>query len=484
MVFSSLLFLFFFLPLVILGALSCPRRYKNGFLLIGSLVFYWWGTQQLWFLILVSILIDYICGSVQVRTRNKGTKTLCLWISIICNLGILSYFKYTKFFISNFNSLAPYLGGSAISVPDIILPIGISFYTFQTISYQLDLYRGIVQHQRNFIDFSLFVALFPQLVAGPIVRYREIQRDLHNRVVSLDDFSYGSVRFIVGLGKKVLLADQLAVFSDYAFAAPPQALTLDLAWLGAITFALQIYYDFSGYSDMAIGLGRMLGFHFPENFNYPYIARSLGELWTRWHMSLMRWFRDYVLWALKKLSPTKATNNFNLIFVFLLCGFWHGANWHFIAWGATHGLLLVVERKWLGKLLRRAPVIFQHWYVLFIWIALAPLFRCRSLSAALVYLKAMFYPRTDTAHDALYFINFSSEYFFILMAAIFGCLPVVPFCSQLFSRLHKPLNTSVFDCVLRPAQLLLASVSLSLLVLYSIATIVSSSKNPFLYFQF
>ena len=346
MVFSSLTFLYLFLPIVLILNYLTPTKYRNYTLLIASFVFYSLGGISLTLLLLSSVIFNYFAGLViNLKLNKKGSKT-ALFIGIAGNLSLLGYYKYANFIVHNINDLFHSIGISiSFENPGIILPIGISFFTFQAISYLVDLYYQRVELQRNFFSLAVYISLFPQLIAGPIVRYHNIADQLAKRENSPSKFVSGIKRFVIGLAKKVLIANQFALLADTAFQISPENLSTFVAWAGIIAYSIQIYFDFSGYSDMAIGLGRMLGFEFLENFNFPYIARSIREFWKRWHISLTNWFRDYLYIPLGGNSKGKTRTYFNLIFVFFLTGLWHGASWSFVAWGLLHGLFLILERK-------------------------------------------------------------------------------------------------------------------------------------------
>ncbi|MDJ0663475.1 MAG: MBOAT family protein [Acidimicrobiia bacterium] len=343
MVFSSVTFLFFFLPICLGGYYLIGRRLRNGWLLLSSLVFYTWGGGALVLLLVISTVVDFAMGWIVgtgVRTNRRTLVRFGVAGSVLVNLGLLSYFKYANFFVEQLNSL----GFGDIAWTSVVLPIGISFFTFQSMSYTIDVSRGRVEHLRNILDFGLYVTLFPQLVAGPIVRFHEISDQLQDRVLSIERFASGAARFAHGLAKKVLIADAVAPIADAAFAAEAAGLGPAGAWLGVAAYTVQIYFDFSGYSDMAIGLGTMLGFDFPENFRRPYSAVSITDFWRRWHITLSNWFRDYVYIPLGGSRGSSVRTMANLWTVFVLAGIWHGANWTFLLWGVYHGGWLVAER--------------------------------------------------------------------------------------------------------------------------------------------
>lgn len=347
MVFSSPEFLFFFLPGVLAAYFLLPRRWRNSVLLVASLIFYILGGGALVLILLISIVVDYFAGRIVARARfthsQKGVR-LGVLLSVAVNIGILGYFKYANFAVDQLNSVGASLGLGTIAWTSVILPIGISFYTFQSMSYTIDIARGRVEPIRNPLDFALYVSLFPQLIAGPIVRFHEISDQISERSTTLDNFSEGVVRFAHGLVKKVVIADSVALIVEPVFSLPVGDLTTGAVWLGVLAYTIQIYFDFSGYSDMAIGLGLMFGFRFPENFRRPYSAVSITDFWRRWHITLSNWFRDYVYIPLGGSRKGEAQTYLNLSIVFLLTGLWHGANWTFVVWGAYHGTLLIIER--------------------------------------------------------------------------------------------------------------------------------------------
>jgi len=395
MVFSSVTFLFFFLPISLGGYYLLRPRWRNAWLLVSSLFFYIWGMGALVLILITSVIVDYMMGWVVesgMISGNRNRVRLGVTGSVLVNLSLLSYFKYANFFVDQLNTLAEHFGFGQIAWTSIILPIGISFYTFQSMSYTIDLSRGRAERVRNPLDFGVYVTMYPQLVAGPIVRFHEISAQLTNRYVSLDRFALGATRFAHGLAKKVLIADSVAPIANAAFAADASIMSPGAAWLGIIAFTIQIYFDFSGYSDMAIGLGTMMGFDFPENFRRPYSAVSMTDFWRRWHMTLSNWFRDYLYVPLGGSRLGKRRTMVNLWIVFLLVGLWHGAAWTFILWGAYNGLILVIERatgqrpvgegaSWAP--LRRAGVLLA---VMLGWV----LFRSPTVGVALDYVGAMF----------------------------------------------------------------------------------------------
>ncbi|MGN1133904.1 MAG: MBOAT family O-acyltransferase, partial [Oscillospiraceae bacterium] len=363
MLFSSITFLFAFLALVLILYFLVPRKLKNPVLLLFSLVFYAWGEPIYILLMLASIITAYITGIFADKKRkNAGRHTpiIALIIAVIWNIGLLLFFKYTDFFITNTNNIF----NLDIKPLGLTLPIGISFYSFQTLSYVIDVYRGEVRAQKNIITLATYVSLFPQLIAGPIVRYQTIEDQLTERHETLDKFAEGVKRFAIGLGKKVLLANTIGSLFDQISNTPQSQMSVLASWMGILAFTFQIYFDFSGYSDMAIGLGKMFGFEFLENFNYPYISKSITEFWRRWHISLSSWFRDYVYIPLGGNRKGKLRQCFNIMIVWSLTGFWHGANWNFLIWGMYFGVILLMEKLFLLKGLNKLPSFFQHIYAL------------------------------------------------------------------------------------------------------------------------
>ena len=371
MVFSSLTFLMLFLPTVLLIYFAVPRQGKNAVLFIFSLLFYAWGEPIYVGLMIFSTVLDYTCGWLVEKYRGTSKQKIGLLISVFTNLSLLFFFKYTDFFIGTINTVF----GTDIAMLNLPLPIGISFYTFQTMSYTIDVYRGDAKVQKNILSFGAYVSLFPQLIAGPIVRYQDIADQLNERTHSFDRFGDSVKRFVTGLGKKVLLANNIGLLWDAISKTAAENLTTLAAWLGIIAFAFQIYFDFSGYSDMAIGLGKMFGFEFLENFDYPYTSKSVTEFWRRWHISLGTWFRDYIYIPLggnRKGLPIQIRN---IAIVWILTGFWHGASWNYVLWGVFYGVLLMAEKLFLLKWLKKAPAFVGHIYtmfaVLFGWILFA-----------------------------------------------------------------------------------------------------------------
>lgn len=392
MVFSSSIFLFAFLPITLAVYYLIQKRYRNGFLLLASYLFFIWMQPKAWWILLASVIINYTTGILIDRAEGKSWRRFFLILGLCGNLALLAYFKYFNFGLHIFNDLT----GGQIAAKNIILPLGISFFTFSGISYLVDVYQKTSQANRNFVQAALYIALFPKLLQGPIARYRELQNDLSGRNVTVDDFVYGIRRFIIGLAKKVIIADTLGVTVDAIWKAGVPQNTVEIAWLGSIAYTLQIYFDFAGYSDMAVGLGRMFGFHIPENFNFPYISKSISEFWRRWHMTLGTWFRDYLYIPLGGNRKGSTRTYINLAVVFFFTGLWHGAAFHFIAWGLFNGFFVLVERfvKFHASLLPafsdRIKTVLLTFYALFVTNLAWILFRAPGLHAAWGYIKTMF----------------------------------------------------------------------------------------------
>lgn len=466
MVFSSTIFLCVYLPLVLLGYYICPKKGKNLFLLIVSLIFYAWGEPKYVFLMIFSILVNYVFGLLMDKHReNKKRLKLLLVISVIIDLGLLSVFKYTDFIITNINSVF----GAGFDLLNIALPIGISFYTFQAMSYTIDVYRDDVRVQRNLIDFGMYITMFPQLIAGPIVRYSDIQDQLAERNVTTADFSEGIMRFVVGLGKKVLLANQMgAVWTQiYALGGDISAL---MAWTGAAAYTFQIYFDFSGYSDMAIGLGRMFGFKFPENFRYPYESVSITDFWRRWHITLSTWFKEYLYIPLGGNRRGLARQALNLLIVWTLTGFWHGAGWNFVMWGLYYFAILFIEKLFLLKALDKLPRLFRHAYALLLIVIGWVIFASDDVSVMLPYLGSMF-----GANGAL---GGMDVYTLLTRAAL------MVICCVASTELPRRLFVTAAGKMNEKAAFTVKSVLTLALLALSVVFLIGDSYNPFLYFRF
>lgn len=475
MVFSSIVFLCIFFPAAIVLYYLCPKQLRNFFLLLASLLFYAWGEPKYIAIMLFSTVFDYCNGRLLEHFAANGEKNtfgrLVLTVSVIGNLGILCFFKYTDFVLETINTLT----GRDFPLPNLALPIGISFYTFQTMSYTIDVYRGNVPAQHSLIAFGMYVCMFPQLIAGPIVRYSDIHKDIHARHASFSSCASGMRRFLLGLGKKVLLANQIGALWDEIYGLGASDSSMSLAWLGAISFSFQIYFDFSGYSDMAIGLGEMFGFHFPENFNYPYESRSITEFWRRWHMTLGSWFREYLYIPLGGNRKGAARQIFNLLIVWFLTGLWHGAGWNFILWGLYFFMLLLLEKLFLLKALSHLPSFMRRFYALF-WIVLGwVVFACDDLTRLKHYLKMLIGIGVPAANQlALYEWATHAAYLVILAVA----------STQLMKKISTRLSDMLSSQIGGAAIFWLKSIWCFAVLLLSMAMLVSGSYNPFLYFRF
>jgi len=466
MVFSSTTFLLAFLPLVAILYYICPRKLRNALLLVFSLLFYGWGEPKYILIMLFSTVFDYCnglaIGHFRAKGREGGAKAVLI-VSVVGNLAILGFFKYTDFAIDNLNGLL----GTAIPALGLLLPIGISFYTFQTMSYTIDVYRGLVPPQRNIIDFGAYVTLFPQLIAGPIVQYKTVAYDLEHRRETLPQASEGLQRFVIGLGKKVLLANQMgAIWEDISAMSSPSVTT---AWLGALAFTFQIYFDFSGYSDMAIGLGRMLGFRFLENFNYPFLVDSITDFWRRWHISMGTWFRDYVYIPLGGNKGGLAKQLRNIAIVWLLTGFWHGASWNFVLWGVYFGILLVLEKLFLLRWLKRLPAVLRHIYALVLVTISWTLFAFTEISKGAGWCKAMFSG-----------VPFDGGSLYLLLT--YG--PMLAICALAATPLGKRFYEKLGTRLGQRALTVVDCGGLACVLVMAAAYLVSGSYNPFLYFRF
>lgn len=461
MLFSSIPFLYYFLPMVLAVYFLAPRKAKNTVLLVSSLIFYGWGEPKLLFLMVFTIVLFYFCGLAIGARPSARWKKAWLLVSVVISLALLGIFKYADFFIGSFNTLT----GLSIPLLRLTLPVGISFYTFQSLSYTIDVYRGSVPPQKNLLSFGAYVSMFPQLIAGPIVRYADIDRELEERTHSWEGFSLGMGRFLVGLGKKVILADNFALLMKLFRESDEKSVLF--YWLYAVAFTLNIYFDFSGYSDMAIGLGRMFGFHFPENFNYPYLSKSITEFWRRWHMTLGSWFRDYVYIPMGGNRVRRGRWVWNILTVWMLTGLWHGAAWNFVLWGLFFGIFLMIE-KWVPGL-QKLPNALRHGYVMLAVIFSFVLFNANSLSQAAGDMAGMLglggLPLISA--PAVYYLK---SYGLLFLLGILGATPVVKTLAQ------KVADTKA-ACVLEP--LVLAA-----LLLVCTAYLVDGSFSPFLYFRF
>ena len=468
MVFSSLEFLFFFLPIVLLLYYVVPYKIKNIVLLVASLIFYAWGEPVYVFLMIFSSLMGFIFGKAIDKSSSETGKKILLFLSVFVNIAILGFFKYADFAISIINQCL----GTSINELELSLPIGISFFTFQIMSYVIDVYRGTAHVQNNPLTLMTYVSMFPQLIAGPIVRYETVERELKTRTINYEGFKKGTIRFLIGLFKKVLIANNIGQLWDYINNSNFEEISVSTAWLGAVAFSIQLYFDFSGYGDMAIGMGKMLGFNFNENFNYPYISKSITEFWRRWHISLSTWFRDYVYIPLGGNRCSRLRHIFNILVVWTLTGLWHGASWNFVFWGAYYGVLLVLEKYVWGKCLDKLPRLLKHIYTLFIVVVGFTIFTFDDLSKLKDYLGVMFglngMPLMDNDFK-FYCVNYG----ILLISAIIFATPIYP-------KVKEYANSSTH----RTAYSVFGGVVFCFLFILCVSYLVNASYNPFLYFRF
>ena len=465
MLFSSISFLYYFLPALIIIYFITPKKYKNIILLIASLLFYLYGEPKYVFLMIAEIIIAYI-GAILIDKYKNQSKNILI-TTLVIHIFLLIIFKYTDFIIQSINDIS----NANIKLLNIALPIGISFYTFQIMSYLIDVYNGKVKVQKNIINLATYVSLFPQLVAGPIVRYQTVEKELDDRVHSFNNFAYGIRRFSIGLAKKVLIANALGELCTKAFDL--NETTVIFYWIFGISYMLQLYFDFSAYSDMAIGLGRIFGFHFPENFNYPYISKSITEFWRRWHISLSTWFKDYVYIPLGGNRDGKYKQIRNILIVWLLTGIWHGANWTFLIWGLLFGILLIIEKIFLNKFMEKLPSFIRRIYVLFIVMILFVIFNADNMSEALINIKGLFGMNGEVFIND-YTLHYLKSYLPILIIAIFGA---TPFIKTLIDKLRKNKYLNNIINILEPI--------LIVIILFVVTSyLIDNSYNPFLYFRF
>ncbi len=468
MVFSSLLFIFVFLPATLVLYYLAPRNLKNVVLVISSLIFYAWGEPVYILIMIYSAILDYCCGLTIERYRgNQRAARTALFVSMVGNLAALCFFKYAGFLVDNINALFG-LQLQAISLP---LPVGISFYTFQTMSYTIDVYLGKVPAQRNIITYATFVTMFPQLVAGPIIRYIDVAKQVEKRQESLDLFGEGAEIFILGLAKKVLIANNIGLLWDSVKALPLTQLSALSAWLGILAFTFQIYFDFSGYSDMAVGLGKMFGFDLMQNFSYPYISRSVTEFWRRWHISLGSWFREYVYIPLGGNKHGLSKQIRNILTVWFLTGLWHGASWNFVIWGLYFAVFLIVEKVFLLKWLQHKPRLLAHAYTMLIVIIGWVFFEFESLAQGLAFIRVLFGFGTNSVVDgrSLYYLSTNALLF------VFAALCSTPLPHAALRRVQDAWKNS--GAIVLP-------MALAALVTLCTAYLVNQSYNPFLYFRF
>ena len=466
MVFSSIVFLYIFLPIMLLLYFIVPSKFKNAIMILASLVFFAWGEIRYIFIMLVLAVMDFVCGKqITKYQNNKKKKILFLMINVVVNLGILFFFKYADFIISNINNLT----GLSIPLLNIPLPIGVSFNTFQSLSYIIDVYRGTVKCEKSFYNYLTYTTLFPQIIAGPIVRYETVDEELETKNISMDNFSAGMKRFIIGLGKKVLIANSVGALWNTIEIGNYSELSMLFAWIGIIAFALQIYFDFSGYSDMAIGLAQIFGMKFDENFNYPYISKSITEFWRRWHITLSSWFRDYVYIPLGGNRRGLAIQIRNILIVWFLTGAWHGASWNFILWGVYFGVILILEKLFLLKVLDKLPNIIRHIYAIVIILVSWAIFAFEDLARVGEYIKAMFINSNLWDNEALYYLQ---NYWVLILI---GAICSIPLWKKLKEKIDSK-NSKGLEFI--------TSLGYVAILILSTASLVTNSFNPFLYFRF
>lgn len=463
MLFTSISFLYYFLPIVLITYFVLPKKLRNTVLCVASLIFYFYGEPKYIILILAEILIAYIVALL----INKHKSKAILVLGIVIHVGLLCVFKYTDFIASNINSLF----NTNLSLLRLAIPIGISFYTFQILSYEIDVYRGKVKVQKNLLKLATYVTLFPQLIAGPIVRYETIEKELDERKETKEDFAYGVTRFTTGLAKKVLISNMLGELCKVFLNGTEKSVAF--YWIYGIAYTLQIYFDFSAYSDMAIGLGRMFGFHFLENFNYPYISKSITEFWRRWHISLSSWFKDYVYIPLGGNRVGKAKHIRNIAVVWLLTGIWHGASWNFIIWGTMFGAILLIEKFFLGKYLEKAPNFIKRLYVLFIVMVSFIIFNANNMGEAITNIAGLFGANGESFINKFTIYNLRS-YAIILIIGIIGATQIP---KNFIQKSQQKTKTKRIINLLEP-------VYVAVLLIVVTAYLVDNSYNPFLYFRF
>ncbi len=471
MVFSSTLFIFLFLPIVLGVHFLLKTKFRNFFLLLASLFFYAWGEQLLVLLMMGSICVNYIVGILisfcQDKDYANGSK-VSLFIGVAINVLVLTYYKYIHFIIDNLSEIGINVD---IDVSGVTLPIGISFFTFQSISYLVDVYRKTVAGQRSIINLGMYISLFPQLIAGPIVRYADISKEIENRKITSPLFKVGITRFIIGFAKKVIIANNVGLIADKVFSAPVQDLSTPLAWIGVLCYTLQIYYDFSGYSDMAIGLGKMFGFNFKENFDHPYISKSVQEFWRRWHISLSSWFRDYLYIPLGGNRKGRLRTLFNLIIVFFITGLWHGASWNFVVWGLFHGFFLILERVNPIQLSAKFNIL-RRLYLLLVVLVGWVIFRAENLEYALEYLNTMFTVKSGTFNYPYLYLN--SYTLWVIFLGMFFATPVRKIL------IEKTTNFLSKEVWVRTAERCFYLV----IFVVSLLELAQTTYNPFIYFRF
>ena len=467
MVFSSLTFLYFFLPIILALYFAVPKKAKNIVLFISGFIFYAWGEPFYIIIMIISTLIDYTAGRLMDKFDDREKmRTVFLLVSVIMNLSLLAVFKYSSFFITNINLLFR----TSFTDPQLPLPIGISFYTFQSMSYTIDLYMRNIKVQKNIINFTSYVTLFPQLVAGPIVRYEDVANEIDHRTITTSKIAEGIGIFVKGLGKKVILANNIGLVWAQVKAMGYDNISVATAWIGILAFTFQIYYDFSGYSDMAIGLGKMFGFNFPQNFNYPYVSKSISEFWRRWHITLGTWFRSYVYIPLGGNRKGLSRTIINLLIVWTLTGFWHGASWNFVFWGLYFGILIIIERLGWGKVLAKLPAIVSRLYTFILVVIGWVFFDIDGMKPAFNYLKAMFGANGVVIDSTAKYLMGTSLLIFVI--CIIASTEII---KKIYTKLNS-LDGNVIQYAMPVFQLII--------MLISTAFLVNATYNPFIYFRF
>ena len=473
MVFSSSIFLYAFLPFFLLAYHLVSRSYKNLVIVLGSILFYAWGAPSFVFFLLSLMVVDFYIVKALHQSSTAHRKKGFLVLSVGLNLSALAYFKYSNFFVENLNTFTQSFFHSSIPWVEVALPIGISFYTFHALSYSIDVYRGVHRPMEKLSEYILYILAFPQLIAGPIVRFNTIADQITNRTETLDDKLFGVFRFCIGLAKKMLIANSLGIQADAIMNLDPNSLSTTAAWVGILAYTFQLYFDFSAYSDMALGLGKMMGFSFPENFNNPYVAQNITEFWRRWHISLSNWMRDYLYIPLGgNRVKTKTRAYLNLSIVFLLSGLWHGASWSFLFWGAYHGMFLILDKLFLIKLLQKLPVFFRVAFSFFVVVIGWVFFRIENITVAFEYLGVLFNPHGFVAQ---YYDN--SFLFFLMIAIVISFSTLLPIGKRIEKWIYEVqvFNNSAF---------VLRFVIGVCLFLISSFFVTASDFNPFIYFRF
>ena len=493
---NSLLFLYLFLPVTLFFVYISSGKLKNIFLLLASFIFYAWGGVSFLNVLVASTIINYLIGLFMGETKTDGWRKFWLVVGILANILPLLLYKYTGFFKDNLNILITHFGMHAVTIRTFVLPLGISFYSFKAITYLVSVHRRETEPQQNYADLALYISFFPSVLAGPIDRYRNFLPQLHNRVPTAEQFASGIRRFAIGLGKKVLIANSIAVVSDELFNGPVSNLSTPLAWLGVICYALQIYYDFSGYTDMAIGVGKMFGFELMENFNFPYISRSIKEFWQRWHISLSTWLRDYLFLPIAYSTSRKLKKEryfsirvdqviymIAISITFLVCGFWHGAAWNFIAWGLIHGFLLILEQLGLGRLLKKVYKPLRNLYALFFLLISWVFFRTVTLSAAFHYTGVLFGIGGKPASWSPVLEYFNTGFILTMIVAILGSTKIFSFVVEGFKKRFN--DPGIFMRIVSVNVYEILSVLLVILILaISSLFMVAGTNNAFIYFKF